>query len=70
MPRIGRGYLAGTSFTSVRAPQPGAGMERLALSLCNNISARNDGGGANKWLGHVLDKDGGALTWKAYKDCG
>jgi hypothetical protein len=40
MSRIGRGYLAGTSFAMVRAPRPGAGMERPALSLCNDISAR------------------------------
>jgi len=39
MSRIGRGYLAGTSFVTVRAPRPGAGMERAALSLCRGTYA-------------------------------
>jgi hypothetical protein len=36
---MGKGCFDGTSRATVRAPQPGAGMERPALSLWDPISA-------------------------------
>ena len=44
--------------------------QQSECELTKTSPGSRDGGGANQQLGHVLDKDRGALTWKAYKDYG